>query len=188
MGGLSSLQGRWLEGSRGVSLGRSEEPKAHAAEKILRSTHCPERLRLCHYERKHSQPTPCCSLSRKLAQPPFKAHFWALQVCSPSPGLPVLKCLEPALSSYLGCSGSGGRSGARRLSMGLRGGLREAGQGGSSDGGSTRGGAAEKGVSSCWRRSTQPSSGGAGLIPDATSLGHPPTWPFQGFSGLGAQG
>lgn len=103
---LTSREGGWKD--PGVSLRRSEERRRLTLlrEDSERSHSLPREAELCHYERKHSQPTPCCSLSRKLAQPPFKAHFWALWVRSPSPGLQVLKCLDPALNGYLGCSGS----------------------------------------------------------------------------------
>ena len=87
---LTSREGGWKD--PGVSLRRSEERRRLTLlrEDSERSHSLPREAELCHYERKHSQPTPCCSLSRKLAQPPFKAHFWALRVCSPSPGLQVL--------------------------------------------------------------------------------------------------
>lgn len=173
----------------GVSLRRSEEWRRLTLlrEDSERSHSLPREAELCHYMRKHSQPHPCSSSPRMLASATPQGPLWALLVSSSSPGLPVLKCLDPPLTGYLGCSGSRALPWAQKAVHGaaagwgrqVRGQLRRR---------NTRGRGAAGRSEQLLEAGTQPSSGGAGLILMPASLGHPPTWPLQGFSGLGIQG
>lgn len=130
-----------------MSLRRSEERRRLTLlrEDSERSHSLPREAELCHYERKHSQPTPSYSLPRKLAQPPFKAHFWALPSCwQPLPRPPDAEVSGPCpywLPRMQWIQGAPG--GAEGCPWGCDG-LREAGQGAAQTGGHERWGSGGK--------------------------------------------
>lgn len=128
-----------------------------------------------------------------------------LSVSSPAPGLMGLQQLDtppvagspsmwappqlapPTPAGYLRRSGSRALAGAQEaVHRAAAGGGRQVG--GQPRWGNMRGGGAAGRSEQLLQASSQPSSGGAGLILTPTGLGRQPTWPFQGFSGLGTQG
>lgn len=171
---LTSREGGWKD--PGVSLRRSEEWRRLRllTEDSERSHSLPREAELCHHMRKHGQPTPYSWSPRMLTSATSQGPLWTLLDSSLSPGLLVLKCLDPPLVGYLRGRGSRALPGAQKAVHGaaagwgrqVRGQLRW---------GNARGRGAAGRSEQLLEAGTQPSSGGAGLILMPTSLGYPAT-------------
>lgn len=107
---LTSREGVWED--PGGSLRRSEDRRRLRllTEDSERSHSLPREAELCHHRRVLS---PGCQL-----QPPRAALPGTLPTSSPSPGLRVLKCVDPPLAGYLGGSGSRALPGVQKAVQG----------------------------------------------------------------------